>query len=104
MSKFMQFAIIETGGKQYKIEPQKIIKTEKLISDHNKIIFENVLLLVEDDGQVKIGQPYLDGVKIEGKIIENGKDKKVVVFKYKPKKRYQVKKGHRQQFTKVKIK
>ena len=100
----MQFAIIETGGKQYKIEPQKVIKTEKLISDNDKVAFEKVLLVVEDDGQIRIGQPYLDGVKIEGEIVGNGKDKKVVVFKYKPKKRYQVKKGHRQQFTKVKVK
>ncbi|HHD92296.1 MAG TPA: 50S ribosomal protein L21 [Candidatus Portnoybacteria bacterium] len=99
----MKFAIIETGGKQYKIEPQKTIKTEKLIGENDKVVFEKVLLIVDDDGQVKTGHPYLEGVKVEGEIVESGKDKKIVVFKYKSKKRYHVKRGHRQPYSKIKI-
>jgi len=101
----MQLAIIEVGGKQYKIKSEETIKVEKISGGENETtVFERVLLVVDKKGKVKIGHPFLEGAKIEGKIVEQGRNKKVIVFKYKPKKRYQVKKGHRQPYSKVKIK
>jgi len=96
-------AIIKTGGKQYLVSPGQKIKIEKLDDNEGKeVVFDQVLLL-EKDGKVEIGAPLVDGAKVTGKILRQGKAKKVIVFKYKSKKRYKVKKGHRQQFTEVEI-
>jgi large subunit ribosomal protein L21 len=96
-------AIIKTGGKQYLISPEQKIKIEKLKEQENsEIIFDKVLLL-EKDEKIEIGTPFVKGVKVIGKILKQGKSKKVIIFKYKPKKRYKVKKGHRQSFTEVEI-
>ena len=99
------FAIIETGGKQYKISEGDNIKIEKLPGDHkngDKITFDKVLLL--DDGKTtKIGTPYIENAKIEGVFEENGKSKKVTVVRFKAKSRYSKVKGHRQPYTKVKL-
>ena len=79
------YAIIQTGGKQYKVEVGNQIMVEKLESDVNaEVSFET--LLVADDSGVKVGKPVLSGVVVRGKVLEHGKGKKVVVFKYKPKK------------------
>jgi large subunit ribosomal protein L21 len=96
------YAIIQTGGKQYKVEVGDQISVEKLESDVNaEVEFET--LLVADDSGVKVGKPILEGVAVRGKVLEHGKGKKVVVFKYKPKKDFRKKRGHRQPYTKVEI-
>ena len=96
------YAIIQTGGKQYKVEVGSQIMVEKLESDVNaEVSFET--LLVADDSGVKVGKPVLSGVVVRGKVLEHGKGKKVVVFKYKPKKDSRTKRGHRQPYPKVEI-
>lgn len=97
------FAVIEAGGKQYRVAQGDKIKVEKLdAGDKADFSFDKVLL-VSNDKDVKVGTPYVKGAKVEAKILRDGKEKTVVVFKYKPKKRYRVKRGHRQQFTEVEI-
>lgn len=96
-------AVIKTGGKQYIVTPGKKIKIEKIDKkEGDKVIFEEVLL-VQNEKETKIGTPLVEGAKVSAKVLEQGRDKKVIVFKYKPKKRYKVKKGHRQPFTQVEI-
>jgi large subunit ribosomal protein L21 len=101
----MKFAVIETGGKQYKVSEGDIVKIEKLsdeIKEGDKITFDKVLLI--DDGKdTKIGSPYLDGVKVSAVFEEGGKDKKIHIIKFKSKSNYSKKIGHRQPFNKVKI-
>ncbi len=96
-------AVIKTGGKQYIVTPGQKIKIEKLdIKEGKDITFSNVLLL-EKNKKIEIGNPKVKGVKVVGKVLRQGKAKKVIIFKYKAKKRYKVKKGHRQPFTEVEI-
>ena len=97
-------AVIRTGGKQYLVSLGQKVKIEKIETEVGKIIvFDDVLLVSEDDATgAKIGQPQV-GIKVEGRVLEQAKDKKVIIFKYKPKKRYKVKKGHRQFYTLVEI-
>ncbi len=97
------YAIIKTGGKQYRVEEGRIVKIEKLpVNENETVEFEQVLSVVDGDN-TKIGQPYVEGAKVTGKVIEQGKDKKIIVFKYKPKKRYRRKTGHRQPYTRVMV-
>ena len=99
------FSIIETGGKQYKVKEGDKIKVEKLDGEAGaEGIFDKVLLKVSDEDNVEIGQPYLKDVKVIGEITNQGRNKKLIVYKYKPKKRERTKKGHRQMFTEVLIK
>ena len=96
-------AVIKTGGKQYIVAPGQKIKIEKLdIKEGKEITFDEVLLL-EKDEKVEIGTPFLKGVKVIGKVLGQGKRKKIIIFKYKAKKRYKIKKGHRQLYTEVEI-
>lgn len=96
-------AVIKTGGKQYKVKIGDKIKVEKLEGEEgNKIIFSEVLFL-GDEKEVKIGNPIVAGAKVEGKILKTFKDKKVTGIKFKAKKRYKVKFGHRQTMTEVEI-
>lgn len=96
-------AIIKTGGKQYIVSPQKKIKLEKLnVEEEKEVIFDQVLLIQEND-KIKIGQPFIDKATVIGKVLKQGRSKKVIVFRYKPKRRYKKKKGHRQPFTEVEI-
>ncbi len=98
------FAVIETGGKQYRVVPGDKIKVEKMETDKETGDFAfNKVLLVKTDKEIKVGTPYIKGATVEAKVLRDGKAKTVVVFKYKPKKRYRVKKGHRQIFTEVEI-
>lgn len=98
----MKYAVIKSGGKQYLITEGQTIRTEKINSGKNKPVeFKEVLLLV-DDGRVSIGQPNLD-VKVKAKVVDQMKDQKLVVSKYKAKTGYHKKKGHRQLLTKVLI-
>ncbi len=99
----MNFAVIETGGKQYKVSESDKLKIEKIkIPDDKGIIFDKVLLVSETNG-VQIGAPYVSGAKIEAKMIKEGRDKKKIVFRYHSKTRYRKKKGHRQSYVEVKI-
>ena len=96
-------AIIKTGGKQYKVKVGDKLRIEKLEGEADaKISFEEVLLLGDDKG-VKVGTPMIKGVKVEAKIVRQGRNTKVVGVKHKAKKRYKVKFGHRQPFTEVEI-
>ena len=98
------YAIIETGGKQYKVAEGDIITVEKLgVEAGQEYTFDKVLVLAKD-GDVKVGAPYVEGAAVTASVIGDGKAKKVVVYKYKPKKGYHKKNGHRQQFTKLQIK
>lgn len=97
------YAVIETGGKQYKVEAGQEIYIEKLdVEADATVTFDKVLAVGGDDG-IKVGSPYVDGATVEAKVIKNGKAKKVTVFTYKPKKNEKRKMGHRQPYTKVSI-
>ena len=98
-----KIAVIKTGGKQYKVKQGLIVKVEKLAKNvGDKIKFDTLMISNEDGTDLNIGKPSL-GEKVEGKIIEQGKDKKINVVKYKNKTRYLRNKGHRQAFSKVEI-
>ena len=97
------FAIIETGGKQYKVIEQDIIFVEKLdVNEGDEIVFDSVKALSNDNG-FKVGTPVVEGAKVTAKVLKNGKNKKIYVMKYKSKKNEKKKIGHRQPFTKVQI-
>jgi large subunit ribosomal protein L21 len=96
-------AIIKTGGKQYKISPGRKIKIEKLEGNEGDAITLGDVLLMANDKEVKIGQPKVEDAKVMAKILKQDRAKKVIIFKYKPKKRYQVKRGHRQPYTLIEI-
>ena len=98
-----KFAVIKTGGKQYKIKEKDVLKIEKIPGEiGDKVEFDEVLMIA-DDNKVEVGDPFLRGKKVESKILEQERDKKVLVVKYKPKTRYKKRVGHRQMFTKVEI-
>ena len=98
------YAIIETGGKQYRVTPGEILNVEKIDaqvgSEHE---FDKVLLVANGD-DIQIGSPVVEGAKVTAEVIEHGKAKKVMVFKKKRRKGYKVKRGHRQQYTTITIK
>ena len=97
------YAIIESCGKQYKVAEGEVVFFEKLDAEEGKkVTFENVVL-ISDDGKVQVGNPYVKGVKVEGKVVAHGKAKKILVYKMKPKKNYRRMQGHRQPYTKVEI-
>ena len=97
------YAIMETGGKQYRVEPGNIIRVEKLPgSKDDEVLFDKVLF-VSDKEKIELGHPFIKNVKVRGKILNQGRGKKVVVFKFKRRKRYHKKRGHRQYLTTVKI-
>lgn len=97
------YAIIETGGKQYKVENGDVVFIEKLdVEADSEITFDKVIALGADDG-IKVGSPYVEGASVSAKVLKNGKGKKIVVATYKPKKNEKRKMGHRQPYTKVEI-
>lgn len=97
------YAVVETGGKQYRVAVGDIIDVEKLGADEGaKVSFDKIVAVSGDNGFV-CGTPYVEGAKVNASVLKNGRAKKVIVFKYKPKKGYRKKQGHRQYFTKVKI-
>lgn len=98
------YAIIKSGGKQYKVKEGDTVKLEKLpYTEEEPVEFDRVLAVSDEDGSVEFGRPYLEDARVKAKLVENGKNKKVVVFKYKPKSRQRRKIGHRQPYSKVKI-
>jgi len=96
-------AVIKTGGKQYLVEPGDKLKIEKIDKEPGKEINFGEVLLLEKNKKLEIGAPFLKGVKVKAKVLEQDKYKKVIIFKYKPKKRYKKKTGHRQPYTLVEI-
>ena len=98
------YAIIEACGKQYKVAQGDVVFFEKLDAEEGKKIkFDHVILVSSEDGKVEIGNPYVKGAKVEGKVVSHGKAKKILVYKYKAKKNYRRTQGHRQPYTKVEI-
>ncbi len=97
------FAVIETGGKQYKVQEGDVLAVEKLNQDEGqKVTFDRVLL-IDEEGKTLIGTPHIKNALVKAEIIENFKDKKVIVFKKKRRKQYKKKRGHRQELTRIKI-
>jgi large subunit ribosomal protein L21 len=97
------YAIIRTGGKQFRAEPGKTIKVPSLQADVGEsITFDDVLVASTDDG-LKVGTPSVKGAAVTGEVVEHGKGKKVIVFKWKRRKNYRRKQGHRQKYTAVRI-
>lgn len=97
------YAIVKTGGKQYKVREGDILRIEKLTGEvGSEVAFEDVLMF-SDGENVTVGQPRVDNVTVSGHIVAQGKNKKVIVFKYKRRKRYRRTQGHRQHYTAVQI-
>lgn len=97
------YAIIKTGGKQYLVREGDVLRVEKLDVEEGMDISFDEVLAINSDGALKVGTPTLEGSKVEAKVIKQGKGKKITVYKYKPKKNYRKKQGHRQPFTQVQI-
>lgn len=98
------YAIIETGGKQYRVQNGDVLFVEKLnAAEEETVQFEKVIAVSPEDGALTVGKPYVEGAVVSGKVLKNGKGKKITVFTYKPKKSSSRKLGHRQPYTKIQI-
>ena len=97
------YAVIQTGGKQYRVQQGDVIFVEKIDAQADEAVTFDEVLLVGNDGETKIGTPVVEGAKVEGKVLAQVKSKKIVVYKYKAKKNERKKQGHRQPYTKVEI-
>jgi large subunit ribosomal protein L21 len=97
------YAIIETGGKQYKVQEGDVVFVEKLPVDKEETVKFDKVLAVSSDENTNFGKPYVEGASVSAKVLKQGKEKKVIVFKFKAKKGYRRKQGHRQPYTKVQI-
>jgi large subunit ribosomal protein L21 len=97
------YAIIETGGKQYRVSEGDVIRVEKLCAQEGETVELDRVLAVSDGEKLMVGQPVLENAKVTATVLKHGKGKKIIVFKYKPKKNYRRKKGHRQPYTEIKI-
>ena len=97
------YAIIETGGKQYRVEPDEVLQVEKLTAAPGDVVEFDKVALIQNEGNINLGKPWIEGAKVACRVLAQGRDRKVVVFTYKAKKNYKRKKGHRQSFTRVKV-
>ena len=97
------YAVVASGGKQYKVQEGEILRVEKLTGEVGDSVSFDRILMFSDGENVNVGTPLLEDVAVNGHIVEQGKAKKIIVFKYKRRKRYRRKRGHRQQFTAVKV-
>ena len=97
------YAVIKTGGKQYRVQQGDVIFVEKLNAQADEAVTFDEVLLVGDADQSKVGTPVVEGAKVEGKVLAQVKSRKIVVYKYKAKKNERKKQGHRQPYTKVEI-
>ncbi len=95
------YAIIATGGKQYRVSEGDTIYIEKLDNQEGEVVSFPVLMLSGDE--IQVGKPYIEGAEVTGKVVRHGKGEKIIIFKYKSKKNYRRKAGHRQPFTQVEI-
>jgi large subunit ribosomal protein L21 len=99
------YAVIKLSGKQYKVEPGMVFETDRLDGDQGtSIILDEDVLLVNDGQELKVGTPSVAGATVELEVLEHLRDKKIIVFKMKRRKRYRVKQGHRQELTRVAVK
>lgn len=97
------YAIFENGGKQYKVQEGDVVFLDRLDAEEgDQYVFDKVIT-ISNEGEMDFGNPYIDGAKVKSKVLGHGKDKKIIVFKYKPKKGYRRKQGHRQPYTKVQV-
>ena len=99
----MEYAIVETGGKQYTVRPGDTLRVEKLPHADEDVLELDRVLLVSRDGAVKVGQPLVEGARVRAEVLGDGKSRKIIVLRYKPKVRYKRKTGHRQQYTQLRI-
>ena len=97
------YAVVATGGKQYRVQEGDTLRIEKISGDVGSDVAFDQVLMVSDGDDVKVGQPVIENAVVNGTIVEQGKGRKILVFKYKRRKRYRRKQGHRQLFTAVKI-
>ncbi|QTA79856.1 50S ribosomal protein L21 [Desulfonema limicola] len=97
------YAVVSSGGKQYKVEEGQVFRVEKIPGEIGSQVSFDKVLLFSDGENLKIGQPVLDDISVQGKIMEQDKAKKILVFKYKRRKRYRRRQGHRQPYTAVKV-
>lgn len=97
------YAVIKTGGKQYKVAVGEVLRVEKLNAEVNTTVELKDVLLVSNNGDIKVGKPTVEGAKVVAEVLTQGKGEKVINFKYKPKTGYHRRKGHRQLFTEIKI-
>lgn len=97
------FAIVETGGKQYRVTPGEVIKVEKLPVEEGREVELGKVLLTAQEDEVKLGNPYIEGVRVKAQVLGHGKGRKILVMKFKKRKNYRRKRGHRQPFTALKI-
>lgn len=99
----MPFAIVQTGGKQHRVEPGQVIEVEKLAVEEGQTVELNEVLLVSDENGIRQGRPLVDGARVVGRVVKQTRGPKIIVFKYKPKVRYRKKTGHRQSITRIAI-
>ncbi len=97
------FAIVETGGKQYRIEPGDVVRVERLEGEEGSQVTLDSVLAAQTDAGFQVGRPKLEGAKVVGTILKQGRDKKILIYKYKRRKGYRRTKGHRQEFTDLRI-
>jgi len=97
------FAVVKTGGKQYRVAKDDVIRVEKLAAEPGDKVALNDVLLIDDDGSKTVGTPVIEGAAVEAEVVEQARDKKVIVFKKKRRQNYRRKKGHRQHLTVLKI-
>ncbi|CCJ33417.1 MULTISPECIES: 50S ribosomal protein L21 [Caloramator] len=97
------YALIMTGGKQYRVQEGDVLFVEKLAADVDSTVEIKEVLAVSKDGKLVVGKPFVDGAKVTARVVKHGKAKKIIVFKFKKKKDYRRKQGHRQPYTQIKI-
>ena len=98
------YAVVQTGGKQYRVSEGDVITVEKLNAEAGSTVSLDKVLVIGEEGKLTVGTPYVSGAAVEAEVVENGKGQKVIIFKYKAKKDYRKKQGHRQPFTKLQVK
>lgn len=98
------YAIVEIGGRQHIVEPNAIVKVDKLSAETgDEITLDKVLAIRDDDGEMRVGRPYLEDAQVTARVVQQGRDRKIQVMKFRAKKRYRRKRGHRQQFTALQV-
>lgn len=97
------YAIIKTGGKQYRVAPNDVLDVELLKADQGDTVEIDEVLAIGDGDEFLIGTPYVEGASVKAEVLEHGKGDKVIVYKYKPKKDYHKKQGHRQKYSRIKV-